>query len=676
MNRIAICLFFVAVSLTVSCQKAPELALLSPSSIDVSADGWTSTIYFYSNCDWIVRSSDSWVTVSPTSGTASEDGNVTVDVNCAANTTYEERSATITIKALNGEIPDQVISIKQLQKDAILIDNASYEMPIDGGEIQVAIQANVQVDVVPDVEWIHYIETKALSNSTVCLSVDKNETYDIREGKILISQRNGSLSYVINVKQAERVAIDLGLPSGLKWAECNIGASRPEEYGDYFAWGEIEKKDYYDWSNYKLCDGTYNTLTKYNTDISYGNEDGKTVLEATNDVAHVRLGGKCRIPTDAEWTELWTNCTWVWITLNGINGMKVTGPNGNSIFLPAAGFYNGTSLSLVGTDGFYWFSYLRTYNPTDALCVDFFYGFAWCIDYFPRYLGMSVRPVYGDVVSVSSVSFDTTSFTMYEDASKALIATVKPDNATDKSVTWSSSNPEVATVSGSGVVTAIKAGSTTITVKTNDGGYTASCSLTVASSSYGEGAVDLGLPSGTKWASCNIGASKPWEYGDYYAWGETETKYDYSWSTYKWCNGTYNSLKKYNTDSAFGTVDNKTILDSTDDVAHVIFGEKWHIPTDTNWDELINKCTWTWTTWNGVYGRMVTGPNGDSIFLPAAGLQSGTDLSGVGTNGFYWSSSLDTSSLYYAWGVDFHSGNVSKDIGSRCDGFSVRPVSE
>lgn len=161
----------------------------------------------------------------------------------------------------------------------------------------------------------------------------------------------------------------------------------------------------------------------------------------------------------------------------------------------------------------------------------------------------------------------------------------------------------------------------------------------------GHAYVDLGLPSGLLWATMNVGASAPEEYGGYYAWGETWTKSEYTWANYRWCNGTKNSVTKYNYDHAFGRVDNKERLDLADDAAHVNWGEGWYIPTADDCGELINNCTWTWTTVNGVAGSCVVGPNGNSIFLPAAGDQKDDGFQrGVG---FYWSSTLYGIS---AWG--------------------------
>ena len=187
-------------------------------------------------------------------------------------------------------------------------------------------------------------------------------------------------------------------------------------------------------------------------------------------------------------------------------------------------------------------------------------------------------------------------------------------------------------------------------------------------------AVDLGLS--VKWATFNVGATKPEEYGGYYAWGETEEKEDYSLDTYKWCKGSEDTMTKYCTDSSYGTVDNKTVLDPEDDVAHVKWGGDWRMPTDEEQDELHNNCTWEWTVLNGVNGYKVTGPNGNNIFLPAAGYRDGTDVNDRGCYGSYWSDSLYgySYSACYSWFRD-------NDYGwsyffFRCIGRSVRPVSK
>lgn len=185
--------------------------------------------------------------------------------------------------------------------------------------------------------------------------------------------------------------------------------------------------------------------------------------------------------------------------------------------------------------------------------------------------------------------------------------------------------------------------------------------------------VDLGLS--VKWATCNVGANNPEEYGNHYAWGEIIPKNIYNWETYKWCNGTDKSLIKYSINSTYGTVDNKTVLEPEDDVAAVNWGGAWRIPTNDEWTELRTKCTWTWTTRNGVKDYMVkSNINGNSIFLPAAGYRARVDLYDAGYYGGYWSSSLYSGSPINAWGVDFFSVNVYRYSLYRYCGQSVRPV--
>ena len=185
--------------------------------------------------------------------------------------------------------------------------------------------------------------------------------------------------------------------------------------------------------------------------------------------------------------------------------------------------------------------------------------------------------------------------------------------------------------------------------------------------------VDLGLS--VKWATCNVGASKPEEYGDYFAWGETTPKSTYDWSTYKYCNGSFDSLTKYNNKSSYGTVDNKTTLELSDDAARANWGGSWRMPTKAEQDELREKCTWTWTTQNGVSGYKVTSKiNGNSIFLPAAGCRLDSSLYGAGSYGYYWSSSLNASRSSGAYGLYFSSGGVGWNSYNRNYGQPVRPV--
>ena len=205
---------------------------------------------------------------------------------------------------------------------------------------------------------------------------------------------------------------------------------------------------------------------------------------------------------------------------------------------------------------------------------------------------------------------------------------------------------------------------------------------TEASGSGGDHAyVDLGLPSGTLWATCNVGADTPEGYGDYFAWGEIMTKNDYSWSTYQYCNGSYNTLTKYCNNSSYGYngfTDNLTTLLPEDDAATANWGSGWRMPTQAEWQELLDNTTVTWTTQNGVNGRLFTSTmNGYNLFLPATGAHWGDSpfIEGVGAEGNYWSSSIDTNDPRYAYRLYFDSDNYFMDNGyTRNDGFTVRPV--
>ena len=199
--------------------------------------------------------------------------------------------------------------------------------------------------------------------------------------------RSDNISFVIMFGAQ---AIDLGL--SVKWASCNVGANRPEEYGDYFAWGEVKPKSVYSWYTYKYCNGSSNTLTKYNSDSYYGRVDYKSTLEAQDDAATANWGGAWRMPTKAEQDELRTKCKWVWTTLNGVNGYKVIGLNGNSIFLPAAGFMLGGTLYDAGSKGYYWSSSLNTGNTNNAYFVPFNSDYVGWGNY-SRCYGLAVRPV-------------------------------------------------------------------------------------------------------------------------------------------------------------------------------------------------------------------------------------------------------------------------------------------
>ena len=179
--------------------------------------------------------------------------------------------------------------------------------------------------------------------------------------------------------------------------------------------------------------------------------------------------------------------------------------------------------------------------------------------------------------------------------------------------------------------------------------------------------IDLGLPSGTLWACCNVGAGKPEAYGDYYAWGETTAKIAYTWNTYKYYDNTKTGNARY---VSIGP----DIAGTGYDAATSSWGAPWRMPTSEQCKELIDNCTSQWTTMGGVRGRKFTGPSGGTIFLPASGYRTESALYDTDAYGGYWSSAMDGSSVQYAWYFYFNSGDPNTSYDSRYKGRSVRPV--
>ncbi len=506
--------------------------------------------------------------------------------------------------------------------------------------------------------------------------------------------------------------VDLGLPSGTLWATCNIGAETPEEYGDYFAWGETQPKEVYDWSTYKWCNGSMYSLTKYNTNTRLGIVDGKTELDPEDDAAYVNWGPWWRTPTAEQQHELYDKCEWIRTRSNGVKGYRIKGPNGNSIFLPAAGYRSDASI--VGTEslGSFWSSSCYTSNgiSTNAFSasdVGFDWGdWSYYMNgvYHYRYYGHSVRAVRVPPVDDRSLYFEQKSLTLGEAPIDETITgelTIVNKTVGDKILTATADAPfkliqEDGTSSTSTYFIVPGESSITVTVAftaTEPGQFNGNVTfkhqaldegqsvIPVNARAYVYGQpqyVDLGLPSGTLWATMNVGACKPEDSGDYFAWGETEPKDVYDWSNYKWCNGSNITLTKYCTNSHYGKWDNKKELDPEDDVARVKWGPMWCMPTQAQMSELMNRCTWTWTTINDVPGYLVTGSNGNSVFLPAAGIRDGSELSNYGMNGLYWTRTLDSmEGSDRASGLSFHQSSSpawSYTYSLRYFGQTIRPV--
>ena len=478
--------------------------------------------------------------------------------------------------------------------------------------------------------------------------------------------------------QTEHEYVDLGLPSGTLWATCNVGANSPEEYGDYFAWGETKPKTDYSWDTYFDTDDGGKTFKKY-----YDN-DGLTELLPEDDAATVNWGSKWHTPSVEQCSELINDkyTTIEWTKQTKVLGHKITSKtNGKSIFLPACGSLGknsthcdtGRTIYSTRSVNYEWAKFLFSEG----------YGADFYVVGFIRYGGFPVRPVREPdtpILIVKSIELSLTSVSLLIDETRTITAKVQPATAANKNVIWSSSNSSVATVDQDGNVTGKAIGSCTITCSATDSsGEKSECQVTVAKFNYetidGREYVDFGLPSGTLWATCNVGAESPEEFGDYFAWGETEPKSDYSWSTYKYGHGSY-QLTKYCPSNEWGYngfTDSLTELELEDDAATVNWGSEWQTPNIKQTGELIDYkyTTQVRTTYKGVNGYKITSKsNGNCIFLPDAGRYEGTNLCHV-DKGCFWTRSLRIDNPYsayytYAWSIYYST--------SRSGGLSVRPV--
>ena len=468
-------------------------------------------------------------------------------------------------------------------------------------------------------------------------------------------------------------AVDLGL--SVKWASCNVGAAFTEDYGDYFAWGEIRTKSNYGKSNSDTYDRSNSVLKSWGVIDSDGN------LTARYDAATVHWGSDWRMPTLAEIQELVNDCTWEWTTMNGVNGCKVSGSNGNSIFLPAAGYRRDTSRHGADSCGCYWAARSRDLVVRQtSYCIGFSADSCYYSMSLLRSSGCTVRPVRGAPLSVT-----TGKVSDITDCGAILSGTVCNSN---KSVTCG-------IIYGTSASLSITSG----TMKSTTSSDEFSVSVTGLSASttyyyrsyvvvggvyrYGDvllfttkgktsvtsgGAIDLGLS--VKWASCNVGADSHEDYGDYFAWGETLPKSDYLMSNSATYDLSHSELKSR------GVIGSDGNLTAAYDAAIVNWGSDWRMPTLAEIKELVNDCTWELITINGVSGNKVTGPNGNFIFLPAAGLRNGTEVRNSGSSGYYWSATHYERYPYRPYRFLFYEGDWKWDYFISYDGLSVRPVTE
>ena len=291
--------------------------------------------------------------------------------------------------------------------------------------------------------------------------------------------------------------VDLELPSGTLWARTNVGANSPEDYGEFFAWGETQPKDNYSWSNYQhaIVDDSNFWLTKYcnNYTIGYHNYwDTFTDLQYGDDAATANWDNEWQMPSNEQWMELINseNTSAAWVTQDGQQGLLVTSNrNGKSIFLPGAGYYkdaqHDAASASTGYHAIYWSRSLYMQGCEQGCS---FYGGQTGFDVYraDRYWGLSVRPVRKFLVN--EIVLDKTQLSLDADRSQTaqLTATVLPSNASNKEVTWECSNYYVASVDQTGKVKTVNPGNCVITCRATDGsGVKAECKVIVGGTSGG-----------------------------------------------------------------------------------------------------------------------------------------------------------------------------------------------
>lgn len=448
--------------------------------------------------------------------------------------------------------------------------------------------------------WALLLSAQEVPNSVVIYQTDGTEVH-------LMLEKIRTLSFLSAPGNDRFEAVDLGL--SVDWASVNVDvdnpnlcALAPEEPGGYYGWGD-PTGDHHEQPEVA-------SINPYMPDttlclVFYGGDHPLLDITGTEyDIARQNWGGDWRLPTRAEQDELRSKCQWTMETRNGMNGYKVTGLTGKSIFLPAAGFRMGNDIYFTKSwFGYYWSGSLNPNFTNYAYSMDFTNEYyEWFSD--SRYYGQSVRPVRN------------------------------------------------------------KATLTIEDVEGNKTSYPLSNIYRIAYEYYERGAdhyeaVDLGLS--VKWAAVNVdleqydyAATSPEAYGGYYGWADPT--------------GTKTSLDENDYPSANPPME---ISGTEYDLITQHWGAPWRLPKQAELEELRSKCSWEWATLNGTAGYKVTGPNGNNIFLPAAGWRYGTEIKNTGTHGFYWSGSrIDA---FYVYDLGFNN-KYFWNATYRYNGFTLRGV--
>ncbi len=396
----------LAVTVVGACgdEDEPVVFTVTPQQLTIQ-DGSTPTVSIQSNVDWYVSMViEPWLTVTPMTGS----GNATVTLAASGeNSTRTARKAQIVLteRKTNQAL---VVNVTQLPPTLKLIaSSTTVELSHEGGQAIVAVTANAAWTASVSESWCTV--SPLMGNGDAQLTLSANQNFGSkRSATVTLTLLDGSekltADIFISQEVAGREAVDLGLPSGTKWANMNVGATKPTDYGLYFAWGET--KGYgsdtndgrlFNWASYKWSNGSAHLLTKYCTETWYGTLDGKTTLDPEDDAAYVNWGSDWRMPTIDEVEELIANTTSEWVTVDGVNGFKCTSKkNGKSIFFPAAGKRSDSGkpsdsgLIQQAKSGEYWSSTIRLSSLYGGIFQSFTYS---VVGYASRCHGLTVRPV-------------------------------------------------------------------------------------------------------------------------------------------------------------------------------------------------------------------------------------------------------------------------------------------
>ena len=597
------------------------------------------------------------------------------DVNDDGNVTITDVMVIVNYVVKGIPVPDLELSCESV--DLFVDSKVSFNITAGSGNYE-AVSSDPEKLNIFDGALSFYLYSQYLG--TYVVTVKDLDTGQTKELQVTVKEADVSCP-----DDDHPHMIDLGLPSGTKWACCNVDATAPDAFGGYYAWGETAEKDDYSWSTYIHCDGTDGTSHNL----------GTSICGTQHDVAHAKWGDNWYMPSRAQSKELFVNSSFVQTRMNGVKGILLTGSNGNKIFLPYGGWKEGTDVNGLQSDesagsGYFWEgtpysdnnqAYFMSVLSLEEGGTD--YNYTNGTD---RYVGYNIRPVSTEAVPLS-VSCNNVEIASGESAAVEI-------TSGSGNYTVTTSNPNVATASIDGTtvgITAVGGGSTTITITDTQTEKSVTIIVTVPSPQVSSRCpddhhphmIDLGLPSGTKWACCNVGADNPEGDGNFYAWGETKVKDNYNYENYE------------HYDSADGWRDLGECISGTEfDAAYVNWGNNWQMPSESQFEELLNNCMGESVMMDDLEGVSFTGPNDNSIFLPLSGYLKGDSNEGKenGGLGYYWSGNNyypeegelewnEEENVYsHMWG-DFSSYYLIAEEGGNRDvsmpryyGLTIRPV--